>query len=362
MLEGLLRGFRSGFLKEVEFRQLTQCEKLDDIKLALSDTDYQQAMQSLQPNPEPSQIAAVARKKFIDEFKFIRSQAVGQLATFLDMVTYEDLIMRVCAVMRPISQKQDAELSAEDDIRAPLGYSPHLKSMLAFDKFDPDNFVDLYRTVLVEMPIGQYFAAYFFQTQTNVQSPGQEIQRVFQEVDIQLIEDMLRKLWLEDFYVYCQELGGETAVMMAEILEFEADRRAIEIMFNSIDMKTSLNDPSKRDAERKALFCHFGKLYPEATLKTFSQVSTLTQLGQALENYPEYHDLWRAHSDGNQDLTNLLREYETKLCRYAFDSQSHFASFYAWTKLSKLQVENLRYICDMRHSNNDATDAFIKLF
>ncbi len=45
-LEAVLRGFRSGFLKDVEYRQICQCENLEDVKLALGDTDYLNVLQN----------------------------------------------------------------------------------------------------------------------------------------------------------------------------------------------------------------------------------------------------------------------------------------------------------------------------
>jgi hypothetical protein len=38
---------------------------------------------------------------------------------------------------------------------------------------------------------------------------------------------VLQRCRLEDFYSYTQSLGGETALAMKELLEFEADKRAI---------------------------------------------------------------------------------------------------------------------------------------
>merc|ERR1712065_24540 len=107
---------------------------------------------------------------------------------------------------------------------------------------------------------------------------------------------MLQKLWLEDFYRYTQELGGTTAEMMKVLLEFEADRRAISITINSF--KTQLNDQFSRDSERRALYCNFGKLYPEG-IESFSKVGSVEQLGAALMSYPEYSALWsKAQQDG----------------------------------------------------------------
>jgi len=41
-LEARVRGFRSGFLTGGEYKQLMQCNTLDEVKLALTDTDYGQ--------------------------------------------------------------------------------------------------------------------------------------------------------------------------------------------------------------------------------------------------------------------------------------------------------------------------------
>lgn len=74
-----------------------------------------------------------------------------------------------------------------------------------------------------------------------------EIQRHYDEAEIDIITNMLQKLWLEDFYSYTQELGGATAEIMKELLEFEADRRAIEITRNSFatDLNSDINRGTK---------------------------------------------------------------------------------------------------------------------
>ena len=50
----------------------------------------------------------------------------------------------------------------------------------------------------------------------------------------------LTKLYLEDFYYFCQEVGGDTALVMGEILETRADTTAISITLNSFG--TPLNE------------------------------------------------------------------------------------------------------------------------
>lgn len=42
--EALVRGMRSSFLADADYHHLTQCETLDDVRLNLSETDYQDAL------------------------------------------------------------------------------------------------------------------------------------------------------------------------------------------------------------------------------------------------------------------------------------------------------------------------------
>ena len=44
-------------------------------------------------------------------------------------------------------------------------------------------------------------------------------------MNIEIIRNTLYKSYLESFYNFCVDIGGETADVMCEILAFEADRR-----------------------------------------------------------------------------------------------------------------------------------------
>lgn len=362
-LEAMVRGFKSGFLKSYEYRQLCQCETLEDVKLCLGDTDYLNVLQSA-AKLTPEVILRKCEDKFVHEFQFLQSQAVGALATFLDFITYEDLIANISFIITSLIKGADpATLLAKC---LPLGRSAHLKSVMTFDNASDggDGLVELYRTVLVDTPVARYFETYF-NSAVKSEQPSREIQTVYNEIEIDIITNMLQKLWLEDFYAYCtQEIGGETGQVMKTLLEFEADRRAISITLNSF--KTNLNEPSNRDSERKKLYCSFGTLYPEATMFQFSKVGDEQQLAQVLEPYKVFSDLLRQASEGgsSKSFEDLLYEHEVSLMRAAFDGQSHFAAFYAFAALKKQELRNIKWILSCINQQREAKDfnKWIKTF
>merc|ERR1712110_986735 len=212
-----------------------------------------------------------------------------------------------------------------------------------------------------DTPVAPYFERYF-NGQIKLDRSPREIQRHYDERDIDIITNVLQKLWLEDFYAYTQTLGGDTAVLMKELLEFEADRRALAITINSFG--TELNEPTNRDSKRQDLYCSFGTLYPEATFGKFKDVQDLTTLAVALQPYTVFSDLWRKAQEGGKSFTDLLYQHERNICVRAFESQSHFACFYAYTKLKQQEERNLKWILTCIEQGRDAKakERWIRIF
>jgi V-type H+-transporting ATPase subunit d len=87
-LEGLVRGFKSGILKNQDYLNLVQCETLDDLKLHLQTTDYGQFLAN---EPSPLSVSVIddkIREKYVIEFQHLRNHAVEPLSKFLDYITY----------------------------------------------------------------------------------------------------------------------------------------------------------------------------------------------------------------------------------------------------------------------------------
>jgi len=378
-IEAILRGTRAGFLTEFEYGQLCLCESLDDVKLSLGDTDYKTALTGIQGALTQENIYAKCQEKNIDEFNWMRKQSVGSLTTFMEFITYEYLIQSIQFIITSIIRGSKPEILLAKC--HPLGKSPQLKQILTFenDLGEDDGLLSLYKTVLVDTPVAKYFALYF-NSELGPDQAVREIKRHYDEQEVELITNQLIKLWLEDFYAYTQNLGGETALVMKELLEFEADRRAIDITINSL--RTKLNDDLNRHT-RQDLYCSFGKLYPNGTLKEFPKIKVITELGDKLKPYKVYYEMWKSsetepsrYGIGNQDskeqkgqqeqwmkwspiietFTDKMKRYHVELCRQAFEGQSHYAGFYAYSKLKQQEEDNLRWILAMIGMGANAKD------
>lgn len=117
-------------------------------------------------------------------------------------------------------------------------------------------------------------------------------------MNIEIIRNTLYKAYLEDFYDFCQKIGGPTAEIMGDILQvgelklidtsqynsklltfaiqFEADRRTINITINSFGTELPKED-------RKKLYPNIGRLFPEgnaalATADDIDQVKTACEV------------------------------------------------------------------------------------
>ena len=86
-LEGIARGFRSGLLTSTQYMNLTQCESLEDVKLQLSATDYGNFLANEPPPLTTSVFFGKLTDKLVTDFGYLRTNAVGKLAKFLDYLT-----------------------------------------------------------------------------------------------------------------------------------------------------------------------------------------------------------------------------------------------------------------------------------
>lgn len=363
--EALVRGMRSGFLGDSDYHHLTQCETLDDVKMNLQETDYDQFLAD-STAVTPAIIQGAATRKMVTEFQYMRAHSVEPVSKFMDFITIEYMIENVMLLLKGTLSGRDVNELMEQCHPLGMFKESTMRLCTTFDN-SPKGYADLYQTVLVETPVGKYFSALLDEKSSKLETAA-EVRHVLEEVEIEILKNSLMKLYLEDFYYFCMELGGDTFTVMGEILKAKADQRAINITLNSFG--TPLNEPSMRDGEgwptRKSLYPSIGFLYPEGT-ELLVKVADEAALGSALDKVGGvYAQIWAVHQNeaiNDKSIDDAFFEREVQLLELAFEGQMHLGCFYAYVKLKEQEIRNLVWISEcIVQQQKDEINKFVPLF
>jgi V-type H+-transporting ATPase subunit d len=296
--------------------------------------------------------------QLVTEFQYLRSQAVQPLSQFLDFVTYEYMIENVILLLKGALSGRDINELMEQCHPLGMFKESTMRSIPTFEN-SAKGYMDLYQTVLVDTPVGPYFSLFL---QESAAHHGGDSRNVLEEVEIEIIKSSLIKYWLEDFYQYVQHLGGETAKLMGDLLNVRADTNAINITLNSFG--TPLNEPAMRSSDRKRLYPAVGHLYPAGTAMLVD-VSDEEELGRVLELFPQYSAIWNIHTNGHGDksIDDCFYERDVEMLELAFESQMHYAVFYAYVKLKEQEIRNLVWISEcILQQQKDEINKFVPVF
>ncbi|ODV61623.1 H(+)-transporting V0 sector ATPase subunit d [Ascoidea rubescens DSM 1968] len=318
-IEGLVRGYRNGLLTQAQYMNLTQCDTLEDLKLQLSATEYANFLANVPSPLSTSIIQEKASEKLYKEFNYIRAQAVEPLAKFMDYITYGYMIDNVALMITGTIHERDRSEILERC--HPLGWFDTLPALSVATDIE-----SLYKTVLVDTPLAPYFKDCLSADDLD-------------DLNIEIIRNTLFKAYLEDFYEFCQtKISYPGNEVMSKLLEFEADRRSINISLNSFDTELAADDKLK-------LLPNFGKLYPNGN-QLLSRAEDIDQIKIAVEQVGEYKGFFDSMNSSDKTLEDHFYQLEMDLCRDAFAQQFSVSTIWSWIKSREQEVRNITWIAE----------------
>jgi V-type H+-transporting ATPase subunit d len=214
------------------------------------DTDYQDFIKEYNEQDTTS-LKILLKRKLADEIDYIQTVSGPDLQKFIQMIRHKYMIDNVINIIEGSKNR-----TAKEIIQArsePLGYLPEISGLVNLDVRKID---ELYEDVLIDTEVGYYFSTFLDEVLLNSDIKQiSTINNYLQELKPEKIKNYLKKIWLEHFYLFCQTLNPTTREIMDDLLKFEADCQAIQIVYNSL----AYDFNAFQEEERKKVIPFFGK-------------------------------------------------------------------------------------------------------
>lgn len=306
-----------------------------DIKLQLSATEYGSFLANVPSPLSTSTIQEKAFNKLIEEFRYIRAQAVEPMSKFLDYITYGYMIDNVVLLITGTVHERDRKEML--DRCHPLGWFDTLPALSTATDIE-----SLYDTVLVDTPLAPYFKDCFTADELD-------------DLNIEIIRNKLYKAYLQDFYQFCKKhLPSPSDQVMTRLLDFEADRRVINISLNSIGTELTKE-------ERLALLPEFGTLYLAAT-NHLARADDVEQVKVIIENYGGYQ-FSGLFDNSSKSIEDHFYQTEMDLCKQAFTQQFTYSTIWAWIKTREQEIRNITWIAEcIAQNQKERINNYISVF
>lgn len=224
-------------------------------------------------------LAFYHRRCWLQDWRHMRCQADEPLAKFLDYCTLGHMIDNVVLIVTGTLHERDVQELL--DKCHPLGMFDSIATLAVASSMK-----ELYRLVLVDTPLAPYFSDKLTSDDLD-------------EMNIEVMRNTLYKAYLEDFYQFCQRLGGATAEIMCDLLAFEADRRSINITLNSLGTDLSRED-------RKRLYPDLGLLSGHGHYE-LSNCDDQDQVKGVLEKFHPFQQLISRMGYGETAMLDKVR-------------------------------------------------------
>ncbi|GME97334.1 unnamed protein product [Ambrosiozyma monospora] len=145
---------------------------------------------------------------------------------------------------------------------------------------------------------------------------------------------------------------------MIRLLQFEADKRAINICVNSLDTELSPQEKAK-------MLPDVGKLSEQSFKHQLIEAGDLEQLKIIITAIGEYKNFFDdgGASGSNKNLEDHFYEHEMNLCRDAFTQQFTISTVWAWIRSKEQEVRNITWIAEcIAQNQKDRINNYISVY